>query len=188
MKVNDAIKKRRSLRLLKKTDVSQEKIHELIQAAKLAPSCFNNQPWRYVFVNDQDQLDNLKDAYSDGNEWAYKSSLTIAVFSHKDLDCKVTNRRYYLFDTGISVGFILLKATELGLVTHPIAGFSQKKVKKILNIPDQMKVITLIIVGKKVDSLPADIDKKTQKSELNRPPRLQNKEFVFMNKAENARE
>ncbi len=154
MNVHEAVQKRRSYRHLEKTELTGRDLDLLIQAARLAPSCFNNQPWRYIFITDQDKLREMHNVYSGGNEWIHGASLVIAVFSRKDDDCVVGSRDYYQFDTGLSVGQVLLQATELGLTAHPVAGFSPKKTREILNIPEEYDIITLIIVGKKAVGSP----------------------------------
>ena len=82
------------------------------------------------------------------NAWIQTASLIIAVFSRPEDDCRIRGREYYLFDTGMATAFILLRATELGLVAHPIAGYDEKQVKNILDIPEEMKLITLVVVRK----------------------------------------
>jgi len=153
MNLPEIIEKRRAYIHLKGIEITRESITQLIKAAQLAPSCFNNQPWRYVFVTKKEKLQELHEAYSRGNDWAQKASLVIAVYTKEELDCIVKTRKYYLFDTGLATGFIILQATEMGLVAHPIAGFSPKKVKRILSIPEDMDVITLVIVGKHDDDI-----------------------------------
>ena len=74
--------------------------------------------------------------------------MIIAVFSKLEKDCIIGERLYYLFDVGIATAFIILRATELGLVAHPIAGFNEEKAKIVLEIPNEMRLITLIIIGK----------------------------------------
>jgi len=147
MNVTKAIEIRRAYRVLAPIEITDEIINSLADAAKLAPSCYNKQPWNFIFVRDKDKLMEMREALSKGNEWIHDASMIIAVFSKKEDDCMVEGRNYYLFDTGLAVGQLLLKATEMGLVAHPIAGFSESKAKEILNIPDEMKCITLVNVG-----------------------------------------
>ncbi len=108
--------------------------------------------------------------------------MIIAVFSKKELDCVVARgtREYYLFDTGMATAFMILRGTELGLVMHPIAGYNEERIKEILGIPEEMKVITLVIVGKKSDST-KDLNEGQLKSEGTRPPRKALSEFIFYN-------
>jgi len=148
MEISKVIRKRKAFRELEKISISQPLIEDLIESARLAPSCFNNQPWHYIFVTSEEKLEELKSAYSKGNTWCEEASMVIVVVSRKEDDCQIKDREYYLYDSGISAGFIMLKATELDLIAHPIAGYSQKKVKRIFEIPEDFQVINLIILGK----------------------------------------
>jgi nitroreductase len=93
----------------------------------------------------------------------------------------VKERKYFLFDTGMSVGMMILRATELGLVAHPIAGYDENKAKEILNIPPEMRLITLIIVGKHSDEIKSELSEDMAKGEKQRPPRKSFNEFVWIN-------
>jgi len=171
MTVQESIKKRRAYRTMEKIIITDSQKKKLSEAVQLAPSCFNNQPWRFVFIDDKEVLQKMHSVYAKGNEWAHDASLVIAVCSKKDLDCIIKDRLYYAFDTGLAAGQLLLQAVELDLVAHPIAGFSPKKVRNVLQIPDNMEVITLLIVGKY----------KENPDEAKRPPRKKLEEIVFSN-------
>ncbi len=179
MSVIDTIHTRKSHRKLVKSEINDTLIEQLAEAAQLAPSCYNNQPWRYVFVKDEAKLEEMKEAYSKGNEWLHDASMVVVVFSRKDDDCVIHDREYYLFDTGLSTGFLMLRATELGYVAHAIAGYSPQKVRKVLDIPDEYNVITLIGIGKKMD---LSHDPEAQKEENARAPRKDFEEFVFIDR------
>jgi nitroreductase len=84
MDVLKAIKNRRSYRSLKPEVVSSELIENLARSAQLAPSCFNNQPWNFVFVFKPQRLVEMRQALSEGNKWAYDASMIIAVFGKKE--------------------------------------------------------------------------------------------------------
>uniref|UniRef100_A0A7V5XZX7 Nitroreductase domain-containing protein n=1 Tax=candidate division WOR-3 bacterium TaxID=2052148 RepID=A0A7V5XZX7_UNCW3 len=107
--------------------------------------------------------------------------MIIAVFSNKELDCQIKGIEYYLFDTGMAVAFLILRATELGLVAHPIAGYDEEKVKTILNIPSEMRVVALIIVGKKSEELTDLLTEKQKEVEEKRPERLPLEVFCYFN-------
>ena len=180
MLLQETINVRRAYRSLLPVQITDDIIETLCRSAQLAPSCFNNQPWRYIFVRERQKLEELFNVLSKGNQWAKKTSMIIAVFSEKNLDCLIKKRVYYLFGTGMSVGFLLLKATELGLVTHPIAGFDEDKAKSILKIPDNMRLITLIIVGKHNPEIDPELNEKQQRDEKERPARKELSEFVYL--------
>ena len=180
MKVKETIEKRRAYRSLKPVEITDKLIKDLAYYASLAPSCYNRQPWRYVFVRNKGKLKELFQALSKGNEWAMKSSLVVAVCSKDKFDCIIGERRYYLFDTGLSVAFMILRATELGLVAHPIAGYDPEKVKDVLNIPEDLEVITLIIIGKHSEQIDPELSDYQRKAELTRPERKKFNEFAFI--------
>lgn len=186
MDVHKAIKKRRAYRSLAQVKINKDLIHDLAQSAQLAPSCFNKQPWRFVFVNDAKKLKQMHSALSQGNEWAQSAPMIIAVFSKKEDDCVIKDREYHQFDLGMSVGFFILRATELGLVAHPIAGFSPKKTREILGIPSDYQVITLIMVGKHTEKINPVLSDEQKKAEKKRPPRKKLAEFAFQNSFLNA--
>jgi len=180
MDVKEAIGKRRAYRNLEPAELDEETVEELARAAQLAPSCFNNQPWNYVFIYEKEQLERMHDALSSGNAWAKKASLIIAVFSKQDDDCVVADRTYNLFDTGLGTSSMILRATEMGLVAHPIAGFSQKKTRNILGIPEEYQVIALVIVGKFAGLEGGDGENREHDSM--RPERKGLDEFVHHNR------
>lgn len=181
MDVHAAIEARRATRSLAPTAISEKLVHDLASHARLAPSCDNNQPWRFVFVFDPAKLEALKVVFSEGNRWCRAASLVVAVFSRKDDDCVIRDREYHQFDTGMAAAFLILRATELGLVAHPIAGFSPKRTREILGIPEEFRVITLILVGKRSDAPSPVLSEKQLKDEGARPERSPFEKFAFLN-------
>ncbi|MGB9861932.1 MAG: redoxin domain-containing protein [Candidatus Bipolaricaulaceae bacterium] len=162
--VNPWIAVRRAKRALKLDPVPKELIERVIEAAHLAPSCFNNQPWRFV-VAQGEKLEAVKKALPGGNYWALKSPAMVAVASRVDLDCRLSdNRDYFLFDCGMAVGFLMVQATQMGLVAHPIAGYDPLPVKEILGIPKDYVLITLVVLGWPGD--PAGLGEKHRELEL----------------------
>lgn len=181
MDVIEAIKKRRAYRSLEPVVITEELVRDLVRSAQLAPSCFNNQPVRFVFVYEPNKLKEMHRALSGGNVWAQAASLIIAVFSKAEDDCIIRDREYHQFDVGQSVGFLILRATELGLVAHPIAGFSPKKTREILGITAEYKVITLIIVGKHSEKISPVLSEKQILAEKRRPRRKSFDKVAWLN-------
>jgi nitroreductase len=178
MTVKEIIEQRRAYRSLDPIEISKDTIHEVCQAAQLAPSCFNNQPWHFVVVVTPERVKGMHDALSQGNKWAYDASLFIAVCARKSDDCVIYDREYYLFDTGLATAFLILRATELGLVAHPIAGYSPKTARKILSIPEEMQVIALIVVGKHAKRIKPVLSEKQREQEVHRPTRKPLSSFI----------
>jgi nitroreductase len=171
MDVKEAIEKRRAYRALGPAEITPEIMSELGRAAQLTASCFNNQPWKFVFARSPEALAKVFGCLAKGNDWPKKASLIIAAFARKDYDCVLKDREYYLFDLGMAASALQLRATELGLVAHPIAGFDNEKVRTELGIPEGNMVLTLIIVGKKTGDKSA-LTPWQAEGEDKRPPRL----------------
>lgn len=182
MNVTEAIKIRRAYRSLDPTEITSDLIHDLAYHASLSASCNNNQPWRFVFVHDKEQLNKLYNLLPKGNKWMEQSSMIIAVFSRQGDDCVARDRVYNLFDAGMGTAFLILRATELGLVAHPVAGYDQESVKQLLSIPQEYQVITLINVGKHSDAISPLLSEKQIATEKERPPRKNFEEYSYINR------
>lgn len=181
MDVKEAIEKRRAYRSLDPVEITEDLIKDLAGCAQLSASCNNNQSWRFVFVYDQEMVQKMHEVFPKGNAWAKSASLIIAVLSKKDYDCIVDDRVYHQFDTGMATAFILLRATELGFVAHPIAGYSPQKTREILGIPQDIEVITLVIVGKHSKAINPVLSEKQILGEKQRPERFPLEKFAYLN-------
>jgi nitroreductase len=179
MDVHQAIETRRALRSLAPTEITGDLVRDLASHARLAPSCFNNQPWRFVFVSDPARIEAMKPVFNSGNRWCHAASLMIAVFSRKEDDCVIKDRTYHQFDTGMAVAFLILRATELGLIAHPIAGYSPAKAREVLGIPEEFDVITLILVGRRAEEPDPSLSSDKLEAETRRPERLPLEQFAF---------
>jgi len=181
MNVKEAIEKRRAYRSFDPIEINNELIRDFAETVKITPSCANMQPWRFIFVKDKTQLSKLFTILSEGNKWVEKASMIVAVTSKPKNDCVIGERLYYLFDTGMATAFLILRATELGLVAHPIAGFNEEKAKEILGIPEDMRLITLVVVGKHSKEINPVLSDPMKLGEKNRPPRKRIEDFTFIN-------
>jgi nitroreductase len=182
MEVKEAILERRAYRSFDPVEITEDLIKDLASCAQLSASCNNNQPWRFVFVYNPEVLQKLHEALSKGNVWVKRASMIIVVLSKKEYDCIIGDRVYYQFDTGMATAFLILRATELGLVAHPIAGFSPKKAREVLGIPDDLEVITFLNVGKHATTIYPELSEKQAKTETKRPERFPLEKFVFLNR------
>lgn len=162
--VNPLIVARRAYRALSTEPIAREDLERLVETAHLAPSCFNNQPWRFVVATGS-ELEKVKAALPGGNYWAKRAPAILALASHRDLDCKLSdNRDYFLFGCGMATAFLMIQATQMGLVAHPIAGYDPLAVKEALGIPTEYVLITLIVVGRRGD--PSVLSDKHRELEL----------------------
>jgi nitroreductase len=180
MELNEAIARRRALRSLAPTPIGDGEVRRLAEAASLAASCFNNQPWRFVFVRGPAALNALRDALSKGNGWARHAPMIIAVASRRDLDCDVNGRDYWLFDTGMATAQMILTAVSMGLVAHPIAGYDEAAARTALGIPADHRVVTLVIVGAPSDAVAPYLSEKQAAAERQRPERKPFESFAYL--------
>ncbi|MCA1949438.1 MAG: nitroreductase family protein [Treponema sp.] len=143
-----AIEQRRARRALSPEPLDEQAVQEILIAGTLAPSCYNNQPWHLVPVQGEALLP-LHEALAEGNSWAKKAPLIIALAARACDDCRLDEGRDYAhFDLGLCAMNMMIQATHVGLIAHPIAGFNPKKVRTVLGIPKEYDVVTLLVVGK----------------------------------------
>jgi len=179
----DILNRRKASRAIAEQKMEPEIINKLMKAAQLSASCFNNQPWRFLFMTEPSALEKGRKALSTGNSWAKTAPLLIAGFSKSDLDCQNRDgRKYYLFDLGMAVQLILLQATELNLVARPMSGFSPQVIKDEFQIPAEYEVYLMIAVGFEGDI--SQLDEELQQKSL--APRTRNPltDNFFLNKFE----
>lgn len=164
--------------------ITPELADDLARHAGLAASCFNKQPWRFVFAYDADTLSAVHRSLKKGNEWAHRGSMIVAVCTRKELDCAMKDgREYALFDTGMATAHLILRAVELGLVAHPIAGYEPDLVRSALGIPGDMSVVALVVIGKHAVDLKPELAEAWQvEAEKVRPARLPLEGYSFHNR------
>ena len=142
------IEERRARRALSDRPIDAEVVERVMRAATLAPSCFNNQPWRYVVVRESGALSRVKEGLSRGNYWASPSPMIVAAVTQAGLDCTLSDGRdYAFFDLGLATANLMLQATSEGLYAHPIAGFKPEEIRTALGVPPEFTILTLVILG-----------------------------------------
>jgi nitroreductase len=143
METLEAIEKRASLKAhLSARDVEQEKIDKILYAASLAPSARNRQPWRFIVVKGKEAVETLvSGAFNETNLMVREAPVIIVACANPSDDAVIGGREYYLFDVALAVENMLLAATDLGLVTHPMAGLKEDELKRILGIPDEVRFV-----------------------------------------------
>ncbi len=166
----DLANKRYSVRNYKSTPVPQEKMRRCIEAARLAPSACNSQPWKFIIVDDPELVNELAKAAFEGlldfNNFAFKVPVFVLIVSERQkmfakFGGVVKKKNFSLMDIGIAAEHLCLQATEEGLGTCILGWFNEKKVKKILSIPKLKRVELIIAVGFSADE---EIPHKKRKS------------------------
>ncbi len=156
MKFQELILKRQSVRKYLDRPVEEEKLKLCLEAARLAPSASNSQPWTFVVVNDPELLKQLA-ALSSGplntfNLFVDQAPVVVALVLEKpklltELGGRLKKKEFPLMDIGIAAEHFCLQATELGLGTCMLGWFDESGIKKLLQIPKNKSLALLITLG-----------------------------------------
>jgi nitroreductase len=156
MTVKELIARRRSIRKYLDKPVEREKILECLEAARLAPSADNVQPWRFLVIDDPALRDELARKVFSGiysvSKFAAKAPVLIVILARLDI---ITNRigkqiqgvHFYLLDVGIAGEHIVLQAEELGIGSCWVGWFHSRRARKVLGIPKKYKIVSLLAMG-----------------------------------------
>ncbi len=160
--------------------VENEDLQAIFEAARWAPSCFNEQPWRYIVATRDQvvQFEKILSCLNDANRvWAkYASTLVLAVASNTFLRNGKPNRHAH-YDLGQASANMSIEATSRNIHLHQMAGFRRDKARELYNIPDGYEAVTAIAIGYtgKSLTLPDEIANRDIKPRKRRPL----KETVF---------
>lgn len=148
--LHDLLKRRWSPRAFSEQAVEPDMLLTLLEAACWAPSSSNEQPWRFV-VATKDQpveYDRLLACLLEGNrKWAYRAPVLMLSVARMDFEEDGRPNRHAFHDVGLSTENLLLQATALGLVAHPMAGFDIEKARADLTIPSGYEPVAMIAAG-----------------------------------------
>lgn len=149
-------KTRRSVRGYTQKQVSRDLIEKCLEAARLAPSACNSQPWHFVVIDNPELVTKTAQMAHDivmkGNRFVLSAPVIVAVVAEKS---KITsmiggflkNKPFYLIDIGIAVEHFCLQAAESGLGTCILGWFDEKGIMKLIGIPKGRRIALLITVG-----------------------------------------
>ncbi len=146
MNVFSAIRKRRSIRNYLKKGVEEKKLSLILEAARQAPSASNRQEWRFVVVKDAASKVKLCCA-AKNQEFVNDAPVIIACCAQTDSHTMTCGQACYVIDLAIAIDHMTLAAVELGLGTCWIGAFYEEEVKKILDIPDNIRVVEMLALG-----------------------------------------
>ena len=140
MDVFEAIQKRKSVRSYELKPVSKETLEKLLEAARIAPSAANIQPWHFIVVTDAEKRKEL----SKGIFAKWLSGAPAVIVACGDTEASPD---WYAVDTSLALENVVLAATGEGLGTCYVGSFNEAQVKKLLRIPGKYCVIALLAVG-----------------------------------------
>ncbi len=154
MDFSQLVKVRQSDRRYTPQAVEADKIDLCIEAARLAPSACNSQPWRFIVVDDAALRAEIADsAASMGmNGFVRQAPVIVAVVLEKmsltaAIGSVIRDKEFSLLDIGIAVSHFTLQAADLGLGTCIVGWFNERRVRKALGIPRGKRIPLLITLG-----------------------------------------
>ena len=147
--------------------VSQAQIISMLEAARWAPSCFGDEPWRFIVWDknkDAAAWEKAFDCIVQGNQgWAKDAPVFVLICAGTLFEQNQKPNRWGAYDTGAAAVSLSLQATSMGLVTHQMGGFDGEKTRAAFNIPDQFEMMSMMAVGyiADVDALPEEAKERT---------------------------
>ena len=158
------IQTRWSPRAFSSEKINRDDLMALFEAARYAPSCFNEQPWRFIVASTEEELAVMQDLLVESNRvWAKAAPVLMLILSKKTFNLDNKDNYWHMFDAGTAWGYFSLEAERRGLITHAMGGFSRKKAHDVYNIPEGYSVIAIVAVGKAGN--PADLPEELRERE-----------------------
>ncbi|HYM87925.1 MAG TPA: nitroreductase family protein [Nitrospiraceae bacterium] len=178
--IHDLLKRRWSPRAFSDKPVEAEKLRILFEAARWAPSSNNEQPWRFIVANKDNETEwsRLLACLVEFNRiWAHRAPVLILSVASLNFEDDYTPNRHAFHDTGMAVENLVLQATALGLSAHQMAGFDVEKARADLKIPSGYEPVAMIAVGYPGD--PAQLSDRLRAREAQPRVRKPLTEFVY---------
>ncbi len=158
----ELVKTRQSVRKYSAQAIEPDKIEQCIEAARLAPSACNSQPWKFIILNDEDIKNKVaRETFNtlvQFNKFVVEAPLIVVVMMENpkvisQIGGRLKNKDFYLMDVGIAAEHFCLQAAELGLGTCILGWFNEKKIAEILKVPKNKRIGLIITVGYPHDTI-----------------------------------
>jgi nitroreductase len=163
--IHELLARRWSPRAFAPRPVEREKLTQLFEAARWAPSSYNAQPWAFIVTTREDAegYNRLLSTLVDVNrEWAQRAPVLILAVAKLDFDHAARPNRHALYDLGQAVGNLTVQATALDLHIHQMGGFDPRSARELFAIPTGYEPVAVLAVGYQ-EGLPADPTARTRK-------------------------
>jgi len=159
MEFSKLIARRFSVRSYTKKPVERNLIFEILEAARLAPSACNYQPWHFLVITEPDNLSDFQEVYP--RNWFREAPVCIVICSDlsQSWKRKSDGKDFADVDVAIVTDHLILKATELGLGTCWVCNFDATLVRKKLSLPDHLEPMVLVPIGYTNSEVPLKIRK-----------------------------
>ena len=144
--------------------VSKEALASLFEAARWAPSCYNEQPWLFLYASKEEDLDVFRSLLTPKNRvWAEGAPVLAIVLARRAFEKNGKPNRWAAFDAGAAWMSLALQARRLGLYTHAMAGFDEERAYEALGAPkERYEAMAAIAIGRRGDppQLPEDLARR----------------------------
>lgn len=171
--IHDLIRRRWSLRSFSDRPVPDETLRSLFEAARWAPSSFNEQPWSFLVTRrGEEAFDRLAECLTGSNpRWAPRAPVLVLSIARLDIARSGAPNRHAYHDLGLAVGNLVLQATAMGLFVHQMAGFDAEKARAAFSIPEGHEPVAVIALGYAGDpnGLPEDLRDREFRVRVRKP-------------------
>ncbi|NNE37327.1 MAG: nitroreductase family protein [Gammaproteobacteria bacterium] len=147
----------------------------LAEAARWSPSCFGDEPWRFIFCdksNNEDAWQNAFDCLVEGNQsWARNAPLLIMISSDTLFARNENPNRWGSYDTGAAAMGLSIQATEMGIMVHQMGGFNVDKARQVFAIPERFTPMAMMTAGYQIamESIPEDMKERELAERVRKP-------------------
>jgi nitroreductase len=174
------VRNRWSPRAFSAQSVSPADLELLLEAARWAPSCSNEQPWRFIVARKEDAASFAKilSVLDEGNQiWTKHAPVLMLTNAKKTFGTTGKPNRWAPHDTGLALGNLIVQASAIGIFVHPMAGFDAEKARSVFHIPDDFEPMAAVAIGYLGD--PNSLPEKLRLRELARRTRKPLNEVAF---------
>ena len=178
--IHPLLAERRSLRAFSPKTVEPEILDSLLEAARWAPSCANEQPWSFIVAgkDDKPEFERLLGCLIEFNlDWAQHAPVLILSVARMIFQSTGKPNRHAFHDVGQAIASLTVQATASGLVVHQMAGFDVEKARREFSIPQDHEPVAVTAIG--YPGSPADLPDKLRQKELAPRQRKALADFVF---------
>ncbi len=176
--VHPLIGERYSPRAFTDRDISDEELQLMLEAARLAPSSLNEQPWRFLVVRkgQEGHADMLAAMNPSNRIWADKASVLMLTLTRPRLVRNELENPHAWHDLGLAVMQLTFQATAIGIGVHQLGGFDPAKARVLFSIPAEFDIVSMLVLGFPGD--PDQLPERLRERELRRSVRKPLEEFV----------
>ena len=149
-KIHELIDKRWSPRAFADKEIEKEKIEKLFLAASYAASCYNEQPWRFIYATKDyaERYDQLFSCLVEFNQmWVKTAPMILLTLASRNFARNKNENRHAQHDVGLAMGNMSVQAMSMGLYVHQMAGFSVDKAREVFDIPEEFDIVTMVAIG-----------------------------------------